>query len=239
MLMVKRLAVWSVEKLVEGCLLGGLLVFLLWRSSGDASLTLWDSLSHFYVFGVVVAVFLFLNGYYLTTAFFGVISRSTKIWVYPTIAAALFIFHTHIVFMRAGAGFTPQTRAMELPFALGGVGIVFSCAFAGNCVLKKWTNWKSNSNAPANAYASALGVTFLVFTLSNIASFLRPVVGSSAFRLSGLPFTFYREGGFVTEWVWQPGELIWHGMIADVAVFAAVVFLLGRGLQTIQASQRN
>lgn len=193
MTILKRLTVWLLERFVEGFLLGGLLDYLLLRSSKDVPLTLRNWLSDFSVFGLVVATILFVHGYYVTTAFFGVVWRSAKAWVYPTITSALFIFHTHIVFMRAGADFTPEARAMELPFALGGSGIVFSSALTGNCVLRKWINPDSNSNA----YPSALGLTLLVFTLANVAHFLRPVVGSRAFRLYGLPFTFYRDGGFV------------------------------------------
>jgi hypothetical protein len=230
MLILKRLAIWLLERFVEACLLGGLLGCLLARSSKDPSLTLWNGISSFYILGLAVAVILFLHGYYVTTAFFGVVWRSGKAFVYPMIMSALFIFHTHIVFMHAGADFTPEARAMELPFALGGAGIVFSTSFAGSYVLRRWINLGSNSNG----YASALGLTLLVFTLANIAHFLRPVVGSSAFRLYGLPFTFYREGGFVKEWVWQSGELFWRGMVADVAVVAAVVMLLGRALQTVR-----
>jgi hypothetical protein len=231
MLTVKRLVTWLLERIVEACLLGGLLSYLLSRNSRDASLTLGAWLSSVYFFAVLVAVFLFLHGYYVTTAFFGVVWRSAKAWVYPTITSALFIFHTHIIFMHAGADFTPEARAMELPFALGGAGIVFSSSLAGSCILSKWVTPDSDGNA----YPSALGLTLLVFTLANIANFLRPVVANSAFRLYGLPFTFYRDGGFVKEWVWQPGELIWRGVVADLAVFAAVVWLLGRTLQTVRS----
>jgi hypothetical protein len=144
--------------------------------------------------------------------------------VYPTITPALFVFHTHIIFMRLGSDFTPEGRVMELPFALGGAGIVFFCTLAGSSVLSRWTNARSKMNA----YLYALGLTILVFTLANTAHFLLPVVGDIAFRTYGLPFTFYREGGFIKERVWQPGVLVWRGMVADVAVITAVVLLLGR-----------
>ena len=98
MLILKRLAVWLLERFAEGCLLGGLLGYLWSRSSRDASMTLWNWLQGFSSFGLAVAVVLFLHGYYVTTAFFGVVWRSAKPLVYPTITSALFIFHTHIVF---------------------------------------------------------------------------------------------------------------------------------------------
>ena len=231
MLILKRVAIWIPERLIECCLLGGLFGYLLLRSSTDISPTVRDWLSGFWRFGVVVAVFLFLHGYYVTTAFFGVVWRSAKIWLYPTITSALFVLHTHIVFMRAGSDFSPEARAMEFPFALGGASIVFSCSLVGNFVLSRWINVDSNTNP----YLSTLGITLLVFTIANIAHFLRPVVGDSAFRWYGLPFIFYRDGGFIKEWVWQPGKFVWLGMVADVAVVAAVVLLVGRAWQTVRA----
>ncbi len=231
MLILKRLVVWSLERLVEVCLLGGLFGDLLLLSSGDKRLTLRDSIAGFWVWGLAVAIVLLVHGYYVTTAFFGVVWRSAKTWVYPTITPALFVFHTHIVFMRLGSDFTPEARAVELPFVLGGAGIVFFCALAGSSVLNRWTT----ARAEMNAYLSAVGITILVFMLANAAYFLRPVVGDNAFRTYGLPFTFYREGGFIKEWIWQPGALLWRGIIADVAVMAAVVLLLGKAWQTVRA----
>lgn len=229
MLILKRLAVWSLERLVEACLLGVLFGWLLLLSSGDKSLR--SSFAGFWVFGIVVAFVLFVHGYYVTTAFFGVVWRSGKTWVYPTVTPALFVLHMHIAFMRGGPDLTPEARAIELPFALGGAGIVFFCALAGSRVLNRWTSIRSETNA----YLSSLGITILVFTLANTAHFLRPVVGEFAFRTYGLPFTFYREGGFIKEWIWQPGALVWRGMVADTAVMAAGVFLLGRAWQSVRA----
>jgi hypothetical protein len=96
---------------------------------------------HFQGFGSLalrLPSFCSFHGYYVTTAFFGVIWRSTKPLVYPTISLSLFVVHTHIVFMRMGPDFTPEGRAMELPFAMGGAGIVFLCAVFGSGILNKW-----------------------------------------------------------------------------------------------------
>ena len=97
----------------------------------------------------------------------------------------------------------------------------------------------SRTNAPAepNAYLNALGVIVLVFMLANTAQFLRPIVGDSAFRTYGLPFTFYREGGFVRQWVWKPGELVWSGMVADIGVVAAAVLLLSKAWVAARSEQ--
>jgi hypothetical protein len=220
----KRLTVWSLERSIEVCLLGGLFGYLVSISAKDPSLSFRKALSAFWVYGVVVAVFLFLHGYYVTTAVFGVMWRSANAWIYSAITSSLFVLTTHIIFMRAGPDFTPEGRALELPFALGGAGIVFLCALTGNRILNKWTN----TGSEPNAYLNALGIIVLVFMLANAAHFLRPVMGAGAFRAYGLPFTFYWEGGFIKEWVWRPGEFVWSGMVADVAVMASSVLLLGR-----------
>ncbi|MEQ1949039.1 MAG: hypothetical protein ABL995_17740 [Bryobacteraceae bacterium] len=229
--LLKRLTVWLLERLIEVCLLGGLFAYLVSLSAKDPTLTLRNAFSAFWVYGSVVAVVLFLNGYYVTTALFGVIWRGTRAWIYPAITLFLFVLHTHIIFMYAGPDITPEVRAMQLPFAFGGSGIVSLCAFAGSRVLAKWTSVPFEPNA----YLNALGVIVLLFGLSNAAHFLRPVVGNTAFRAYGLPFAFYREGGFVREWVWKPGEFLWIGIAADLAIVAVSILLLGRMLFAVRS----
>jgi hypothetical protein len=215
MLIIKRLLVWLLERFVEAFLLGGLLAYLVLPKFTFIRIWVWP---------IIVATVLFTNGYYVTTAFFGVVWRSAKRWLYPAITAALFMVHAHIVFLRGKPDFTPEARAMELPFLLGGVCIVFACAFAGGRVLNKWVE----AGTSMNAYLSATGITLLVFLLANIAHFLRPVVGDSAFRPDGVPFTFYREGSFVDGWVWHGAEFLWHGMVADAALATGTIVLLGK-----------
>jgi hypothetical protein len=182
----------------------------------------------------MVATFLFVHGYYVTTAFFGAVWRSRKPWLYPAIAAVLFVIHTRVIFARAGSEFTPEGKAIELPFAMVGACIVFGCSFAGGCVLKKWLS----AGASSNSYQSATGVTLLVFALANTAHFLRPAGYDDSFRPYGLPFTFYREGGFIGHsFVWQDGRFIWPGVIADAAVLAAMVVLLGMAWQRINSDR--
>jgi hypothetical protein len=202
-LIFKRLTVWSLERLIEVCLLGGLFGYVVSISAKDPSLSVRNALSTFWVYGVVVAVFLFLHGYYVTTAVFGVMWRSANAWMYPAITSALFVLHTHIIFMRLGPDSTPGGAALELPFALGGAGIVFLCALAGGRILNKWTNTRSEPNA----YLNALGIIVLVFMLANTAHFLRPIIGDDAFRAYGLPFTFYREGGLLRNGCGDPASL--------------------------------
>ena len=122
--------------------------------------------------------------------------------------------------------FTPEARAMESPFVLCGACIVFACAFAGNRVLNKWVQ----TIASPNPYLSATGITLLLFLLANVAHFLRPAAYDNSFRAYGLPFHFYREGGFVDGWVWRRGGFIWHGIVADTALMVGIVVLLGKGV---------
>ena len=234
MLIPKRLGVWLLERLLEGFLLGVLLASLLVRNLTDSvrpHFAAWISLLG--ASSAIVGVALFLHGYYLTTAFFGVFWRSTKSWLYGAITAALFVFHSHIAFLHGKQDFTPEARAMESPFLLCGACIVFGCAFAGNRVLNRWRQ-ASGSSTP---YASATAITLLVFALTNIAHFLRPATYNDSFRLYGLPFTFYREGGFAKEWVWSPGTFIWHGVLADAALLAGIVVLLAKAWQRVDAAR--
>ena len=235
MVTLKRIAVWLLERLLEACFLGGLLMYLFIRTGPDVSRShlanLWSGV---WIFGVIVVFVLFAYGYYITTAIFGVLWRSPKLWVYPAITTALFALHTHIIFLLNKRDFTQETRAMELPFIAGGAFIVFVCSFLGNEALKRWSRVRPKSNP----YLSAMGITLLVFLFLNAANYFRPIVGSSSFRPYGLPFTFYREGGYVSEWVWRNGVLVWRGLLADIAVIAAVIVLFGYVAQRIQIARQ-
>jgi hypothetical protein len=226
MVILKRLTVWLVERFVEALLFGALFGYLLLPNFRNVFPDLWRLTG-------IVAVVLFIHGYYVTTGLFGIVWRSRKSWVYPAIAAVLLVIHTRILFARAGSDFTPETRAMELPFAMVGACIAFGCSFVGSRVLKKWLS----ANATANPYLSAAGLALLVFALANTAHFLRPSDYDNSFRPYGLPFTFYRDGGFVGHsFVWQDGRFIWHGVIANAALLMATVVLLGTGWQRIKSS---
>lgn len=226
MLILKRLAVWLLERLVEGILLGALLGYLLVPNFTGLFSGVW-------VLAVAVGFVLFTHGYYLTTAFFGVVWRSTRSWVYPAITAALFAIHSHIVFVRGKSDFTPEARAMESPFILCGACIVFACAFTGGRVLNKWVQ----ASASPNPHLSATGITLLLFLLANVAHFLRPAAYDNSFRPYGIPFHFYREGGFVDGWVWRRGGFIWHGIVADTALVAGIIVLLGKAWQRINSAR--
>jgi len=224
MIFLKRTVVWLLERLLEACILGGLFMYLIFGIDANAPRGGYTSLiGGILTCSVIVAVLLFVHGYYVTTAICGVLWRSRKLWVYPTITVALFAIQTHIIFVRGKTDFTPEARAMELRFVGGGALIVFACGFLGNAALKRWASVRLRSNP----YLSAGVITFLSFLLLNTANYLRPIVGASRFRPYGLPFTFYREGGFIHQWVWRDGVFIWRGLIADIAIGAAVITLVG------------
>src|SRR5262249_20920330 len=112
-----------------------------------------------------------------------------------------------------------------------GAAIVFLCALTGSRILEKWTNVDSEPNT----YLYALGLILLVAMLANTADFLRPVEGSLSFRSSGWPFAFYREGGYIGDFVWQPEKFLWREFVANVAIMGAAVLLIGRGWQVFRS----
>jgi len=235
MVALKRVTVWLLERLVEACMLGALFTVLIVRNSDIALRSGYGNLlAEVWTFSVVLAVLLFMHGYYFTTAVFGVLWRSTKPWVYPAITVALFALHMHIIFLRGKQDFTLEAMAMELPMLVGGALIVFVCSFSGNQALKSWTG----ARPTLNPYLSASALTLFAFLLLNIANYLRPVVGSFSFRPYGLPFTFYREGGYVREWVWHGGVFLWRGLFADVAIVVVIIAVAGRAAQRLCIDRR-
>jgi hypothetical protein len=136
----KRLTVWLLEALVTTLLLGVLFGAL---SSPDLS-TFISLLPGVWALAFGVGAILFLHGYYLTTALAGVVWRSQKLWLYPAIAATLFVIHSHVVFFRLKPDLSSSGRAAELPFLAGGACIVFACALGGNWLLRKWAQVGAN-----------------------------------------------------------------------------------------------
>ena len=231
MIILKRTLVWLVERLLEAGMLGALFTVLINQNSDVALRSGYGNLfADVWVFGVVVAVLLFVHGYYITTAITGVFWRSKKPWVYATTTAILFALHTHIIFLRGKPDFTREAKLMELPLVVGGLLIVFMCSFAGSEAFKRWTGIHRSSNP----YLSASVLTLFAFLLLNIANYLRPVAGNLSFRAYGLPFSFYRDGGYVDGWIWRSSVLLWRGLLADAVVVAAVIALVGSVAQRIR-----
>jgi hypothetical protein len=130
------MVVWLMEVLVEALLLGVLLGILVSSQIGLFNGVIASVLA--------VPVILFLHWYYITRAFFGVVWRSQTPWLYPAIAAALFVAHMYVALARAKSDLSSFAQAMEPPFLAGGACIVFACAFGGNWLLRKWTRTASS-----------------------------------------------------------------------------------------------
>jgi hypothetical protein len=131
---VKQIVVWLTEIVAEVLLLGCLLGTLVASQIG-------------LLYGVIgsvlaVPVVLFLHWYYLTRALAAVV-RSIKPLPYPLIAAILFVIHMHVVFVRLKPDMSSLGKVKEFPFIAGGACIVFACALAGNCLLRKWSQTSS------------------------------------------------------------------------------------------------
>ena len=139
-MIVKRLVVWSLEAIIAALLLGGLFGAL----SSPVLSNFLSILPGVLSLAIGISAVLFLHGYYLTTALAGVAWRSRKLWLYPAIAATLFLVHTHIVFFRLNPDLSSSGRTTELPFLVVGACIVFACALGGNWVLHKWVRLGGN-----------------------------------------------------------------------------------------------
>jgi hypothetical protein len=129
-MILRRLIAWVLEILVEGFLLGVLL----------GALTLPDFVSLLpgvWALGLMVGVVLFFNGYYVTKALFGLVWRGQKSWIYPGIAAILFVIHMYIASQRMKPDMSGLPRVI-LPFQIGGACIVFACTFLSGWLLRKW-----------------------------------------------------------------------------------------------------
>jgi uncharacterized membrane-anchored protein len=85
---IKRIIVLFFELLAEAFLLGTLLGALVFPNFIHLISGVW-------ALAFAVAVVLFLTGYHVTRAFFGVVRRSQKPLLYPVIAMALFGANLH------------------------------------------------------------------------------------------------------------------------------------------------
>jgi hypothetical protein len=134
MRLLRRVVIWVGEIVSESVLLMVLLTSLWWRPQGSESLV--DVLKLWFFW----SLFLFMvgSGYLVSTALFGVILRSSIRWVYPAIAATLFVFHIQFF----PNGWTLGTR---IPVQAGGACIVFICCYGGNWCLRRWSQTMSTS----------------------------------------------------------------------------------------------
>jgi hypothetical protein len=125
MQIVKRFAIWVAEILGQGLLLSLLLIVLSPSSTRGFARDLWTA------FIATVVVFMFGSGYLLSTAIVGIGFRGSRLWLYPVIAALLFVIHEQVFF----SGWTPPDFS-HLATQVGGACIVFFCTLAGSRFLR-------------------------------------------------------------------------------------------------------
>ncbi len=127
-MILKRFVVWFGE---TSCEIPLLILLSLVISGRSSQRSLADDVELLFL-GTAI-VFMIGSGYLLTTVIFGVFFRSKTLWVYPTIAATLFVAHEQFLF-----------KGWKLPDAshvetqVFGACIVFACTLAGNFFLRKW-----------------------------------------------------------------------------------------------------
>jgi hypothetical protein len=130
-LILKRLVVWLIETSCEALLLGAVLIV--------SSMSYGPSQSGFakdLLFSAWATAFVFMwgTGYVVTTLLFRVFLRGQRLWLYPAVAAVLFLTHLQILFFIA----TGWPSSQRIQVRAAGVCIVFACTFAGSFVLQKW-----------------------------------------------------------------------------------------------------
>jgi bacteriorhodopsin len=133
MLMLKRLAVWLIETLVQVPLLMALLMLLTEPSSDDrwfnVRLTLF-----------AVNVFMLGSGYPITTGIVAILFRGRIRWLYPTIAALLFVVHEQFFL----TGWAPP-EPIHIQIQASGASLVFATTFLGGKYLQRWSETARNS----------------------------------------------------------------------------------------------
>lgn len=133
---LKRLAVWLLETLAAAILITVFLA-IIWRKPGQTRFL--EDLR--LMFGLTFVLIMVATGYLLTMALVGVVWRSAIPWVYPMIAATLFILH--VQFFVDG-----WTAKEKFPVQIGGACIVFACCYCGNWFLNRWNEAAASGGSP-------------------------------------------------------------------------------------------
>lgn len=129
MLILKRLAVWALEMLAVTLLLG-ILLYVSWGPyPGPGQHDFLRDVARYTA--VTAVVFMFGSAYLLTTATFGIVLRGQRLWLYPLVAALLFVIH--LQFYASG-----WTSSQKLPIQVFGACIVVACTLAGGWLLRRW-----------------------------------------------------------------------------------------------------
>lgn len=127
MLVLKRVIVWLAELACICISLGFLLRLLLgpFLPGGNVPTDVARYAS------AAAVVFVWGSGYALTTFVFAVIWRSARAWIYPTIAAGLYVVHLQLFSTAWGVH-------EKLPLLFLGAPAVFGWTYLGGWLLRRW-----------------------------------------------------------------------------------------------------
>lgn len=138
MRILKRLAVWLLEVVLQAVLLGLLLTGLY----GHHRLSFARGLL---IYADSIFVFFFLTGYLLTTAIARALWKGRTLWLFSTIIAVLFVLHFELLNVGLGGAFAPHDRKIVV---IAGVVIAFLTTLAGTIVVRRWTAMERSSLEP-------------------------------------------------------------------------------------------
>lgn len=145
MLIAKRLAVWLLETLAAAVLLGVLLFLLLGPFLGRGE---HNAVVQMFTYATLtLAIFMWGSGYLLTTAVASVVFRTWKLWLYPTVAAILFVVHVEFF----AGGWTEE----RIPVQILGACVVFSCNLLGSFLARRWESTTSRNSVGTGALQSS------------------------------------------------------------------------------------
>ncbi len=130
MLIVKRVALFLLELLIEALLLGGLMGVLISRHTGLQNGVIGSILS--------VPIILALHGYYISRVLCVVARIPATRWFYPVFACFAFIGHAWYAFWQMRSSLSPFAESVKTPFLIGGACIVFVLALVGTIALRRW-----------------------------------------------------------------------------------------------------
>lgn len=126
--LVKRLAIWAAEIILQAVLVGLLLIGLFGYEPHDFGRDLLG------LTGLILIMF-FMTGYLATTAISRAVWRGRKPWLYSIIASALFLIHFEVLNISVGGAYEPRDRVR---IRMAGACIAFLSTLAGTTVLQKW-----------------------------------------------------------------------------------------------------
>jgi len=129
MLILKRLAIWFLETLLEALFLAVVLVSLFGCDQHAYGKCIGVSF-------VWIGTMFFSTGYLLTTAIARAVWRGMVVWLYSIVALVLFLIHFEILNHATGGMYDAPKRIV---LRIAGGCIVLACTFVGTLLLRRWT----------------------------------------------------------------------------------------------------